>query len=224
MRSIRTWLSSLARSRWRVNPWQVKLCTTAPAAARTPSLACASFPAPARLQITGGDALAYFGRQALVNYALTPFKVTDTTDHFDVIATLNGGGISGQAGALRHGISRALLSAGDYRAELKKAGYLTRDSRMVERKKYASRRHASARSSRSARNSRSHSRTALFSAKPVSSEAGFFYGSAAATGVAGSVRHRLGRILLSRVDPRVPKRLPLFNQDANYGVDLVCLH
>ena len=71
------------------------------------------------------------GREALVNYALTPFKVTDTTDHFDVIATLNGGGISGQAGALRHGISRALLSAGDYRAELKKAGYLTRDSRMA---------------------------------------------------------------------------------------------
>ena len=71
-----------------------------------------------------------------MNYALTPFKVTDTTDHFDVIATLNGGGISGQAGALRHGISRALLSAGDYRAELKKAGYLTRDARMVERKKY----------------------------------------------------------------------------------------
>ena len=82
------------------------------------------------------NALAYFGRQALVNYALTPFKVTDTTDHFDVIATLNGGGISGQAGALRHGISRALLAAGDYRGELKKAGYLTRDSRMVERKKY----------------------------------------------------------------------------------------
>ena len=100
MRSIRTWLSSLARSRWRVKQWQVKLCTTAPAVVRT------------------------------------PFKVTDTTDHFDVIATLNGGGISGQAGALRHGISRALLAAGDYRGELKKAGYLTRDSRMVERKKY----------------------------------------------------------------------------------------
>ena len=50
--------------------------------------------------------------------------------------TINGGGISGQAGALRHGIARALLEAGDYRAELKKAGYLTRDARMVERKKY----------------------------------------------------------------------------------------
>ena len=62
--------------------------------------------------------------------------MTDTAGHFDVIALLNGGGISGQAGALRHGISRALLAAGDYRAELKKAGFLTRDSRMVERKKY----------------------------------------------------------------------------------------
>ena len=53
-----------------------------------------------------------------------------------MIARINGGGISGQAGALRHGIARALLEAGDYRAELKRAGYLTRDSRMVERKKY----------------------------------------------------------------------------------------
>ena len=88
-------------------------------------------PGTGKVTINGREALAYFGREALVNYALT-----DTTDHFDVIATLNGGGISGQAGALRHGISRALLSAGDYRAELKKAGYLTRDSRMVERKKY----------------------------------------------------------------------------------------
>ena len=68
--------------------------------------------------------------------AKAPFKVTDTEDHFAVIARCNGGGISGQAGALRHGIARALLSAGEYRPELKKAGYLTRDSRMVERKKY----------------------------------------------------------------------------------------
>ena len=67
---------------------------------------------------------------------MTPFTVTGTVKHFDVIATLNGGGISGQAGALRHGIARALLEAGDYRAELKKAGFLTRDPRMVERKKY----------------------------------------------------------------------------------------
>jgi small subunit ribosomal protein S9 len=82
-------------------------------------------------------ALEYFGRTALVNFALSPFKVTETVDRFDVIATMHGGGVSGQAGALRHGIARALLEAGDdYRAELKKAGLLRRDPRMVERKKY----------------------------------------------------------------------------------------
>ena len=93
-------------------------------------------PGTGKITVNGRDAAAYFGREALVNYAKAPFKVTDTMDHFDVIARLNGGGVSGQAGALRHGISRALLEAGDYRAELKKAGFLTRDSRMVERKKY----------------------------------------------------------------------------------------
>jgi small subunit ribosomal protein S9 len=81
--------------------------------------------------------LEFFGRQALVNFAETPFKVTETTGRFDVIAQCHGGGTSGQAGALRHGIARALLEAGDeYRGELKRAGYLRRDPRMVERKKY----------------------------------------------------------------------------------------
>ena len=81
--------------------------------------------------------LAFFGRQALVNFVETPFKATETVGRFDVIAQCHGGGVSGQAGALRHGIARALLEAGDeYRAELKKAGYLRRDPRMVERKKY----------------------------------------------------------------------------------------
>ena len=84
----------------------------------------------------------YYGtgrrKNAIARVRLVPGtgKVTDTEGHFDVIARLNGGGISGQAGALRHGISRALLEAGDYRADLKKAGFLTRDPRMVERKKY----------------------------------------------------------------------------------------
>ena len=93
-------------------------------------------PGTGKVTVNGRDGLDYFGREALVNYAKAPFKVTDTMEHFDVIATLNGGGISGQAGALRHGIARALLEAGDYRGELKRAEYLTRDSRMVERKKY----------------------------------------------------------------------------------------
>ena len=93
-------------------------------------------PGTGKVTVNGREAKDYFGRQALIDAALAPFKVTDTEGHFDVIARLNGGGISGQAGALRHGIARALLEAGDYRQELKKAGYLTRDPRMVERKKY----------------------------------------------------------------------------------------
>ena len=93
-------------------------------------------PGTGKVTVNGREALDYFGRQALIDAFMAPFKVTDTEGHFDVIARLNGGGISGQAGALRHGISRALLEAGDYRQELKKAGFLTRDPRMVERKKY----------------------------------------------------------------------------------------
>ncbi|MDR0514865.1 MAG: 30S ribosomal protein S9 [Coriobacteriaceae bacterium] len=93
-------------------------------------------PGSGKVVVNGRDGNEYFGREALVDYAKAPFRATDTVDHFDVMATLNGGGISGQAGALRHGIARALLAAGDYRAELKKAGFLTRDARMVERKKY----------------------------------------------------------------------------------------
>ena len=93
-------------------------------------------PGTGKVTVNGRDAMDYFGRQALIDSFMAPFKVTDTEGHFDVIARLNGGGISGQAGALRHGISRALLEAGEYRQELKKAGFLTRDPRMVERKKY----------------------------------------------------------------------------------------
>ena len=93
-------------------------------------------PGTGQVTINKRDGKEYFGRDALLEQALMPFKVTDTEGHFDVIAICNGGGVSGQAGALRHGIARALLTAGDYRAELKKAGYLTRDPRVVERKKY----------------------------------------------------------------------------------------
>ena len=93
-------------------------------------------PGTGKVTVNGRDGLDFFGRQALVDYAKTPFGVTDTMNQFDVIARCNGGGTSGQAGALRMGIARALLEAGDYRAELKRAGYLTRDARMVERKNY----------------------------------------------------------------------------------------
>ena len=93
-------------------------------------------PGTGKVLVNKRDAAEYFGRQQLVETACMPLKVTDTLGHFDVIALCDGGGISGQAGALRLGIARALLKAGDYRAELKKAGYLTRDARIVERKKY----------------------------------------------------------------------------------------
>jgi small subunit ribosomal protein S9 len=93
-------------------------------------------PGTGKFTVNGRDALDYFGRQQLVDAALAPFKVTDTQGQFDVIANCIGGGISGQSGAVRLGISRALLEAGEYRPELKKAGYLTRDARAVERKKY----------------------------------------------------------------------------------------
>lgn len=93
-------------------------------------------PGTGKVTVNGRDAGNYFGRQQLVDNALAPFRVTDTVNHFDVIATCNGGGINGQSGALRLGIARALLEAGEYRADLKKAGFLTRDARAVERKKY----------------------------------------------------------------------------------------
>ncbi len=93
-------------------------------------------PGSGKLTVNKQDGVAYFGREALVDMAFAPFKATDTVDHFDVIATCDGGGKVGQAGALRLGIARALLDAGDYRDDLKSAGFLTRDAREVERKKY----------------------------------------------------------------------------------------
>jgi small subunit ribosomal protein S9 len=93
-------------------------------------------PGTGKFTINGRDALDYLGRQQLVDGALAPFKVTDTAAQFDISCNVFGGGLSGQAGAIRLGISRALLEAGDYRPSLKHAGFLTRDARAVERKKY----------------------------------------------------------------------------------------
>ena len=80
----------------------------------------------------------YFGLETLKVIVRQPLVATSTADKFDVVVTVKGGGTTGQAGAIRHGISRALLQADsdEYRPTLKKAGYLTRDPRMKERKKY----------------------------------------------------------------------------------------
>ena len=89
------------------------------------------------ITINGRDVDDYFGLETLKLIVNQPFGVTETAGKFDIIATVVGGGISGQAGAIRHGLSRALLKADDsYRATLKAAGLLTRDPRMKERKKY----------------------------------------------------------------------------------------
>ena len=89
------------------------------------------------ITINGRDIDDYFGLDTLKLIVNQPFGVTGTTGTFDIIATVKGGGIAGQAGAIRHGLARALLQADpNYRAALKAAGFLTRDPRMKERKKY----------------------------------------------------------------------------------------
>ena len=93
-------------------------------------------PGTGKVVVNGRDAADYFGRQQLVDNATAPLRITETEGHFDVLANCHGGGINGQSGAMRLGIARALLDAGEYRADLKKAGFLTRDARAVERKKY----------------------------------------------------------------------------------------
>jgi small subunit ribosomal protein S9 len=79
----------------------------------------------------------YFGNEVLKMIIKQPLSLTETNDKFDIVVTVDGGGPSGQAGAIRHGISRALqIYNGELRKRLKKAGLLTRDPRMKERKKY----------------------------------------------------------------------------------------
>ena len=89
------------------------------------------------ISINGKEMVNYFARPVLQMQLNFVFEVTERKDQFDVIATVKGGGLSGQAGAVRHGLSRALcLFEPDLRKPLKSAGMLTRDSRVVERKKY----------------------------------------------------------------------------------------
>ena len=94
-------------------------------------------PGSGKVVINGKDQEAYFGRPVLRMILKQPFEQADRVDQFDVMCTVTGGGLSGQAGALRHGISRALVNfEPGLRGALKAAGFLTRDSRQVERKKY----------------------------------------------------------------------------------------
>ena len=90
-----------------------------------------------KMTINGRDINDYFGLETLKMVVRQPLNSTDTLGKVDIVATVEGGGVSGQAGALRHGISRALLQVNpEFRPILKKAGFLTRDPRMKERKKY----------------------------------------------------------------------------------------
>ena len=95
------------------------------------------YPGTGMITINGKDVEEYFGLETLKLIINQPFGVTGTTGKFDIVANVNGGGISGQAGAIRHGVARALLAADEAnRPALKQAGFLTRDPRMKERKKY----------------------------------------------------------------------------------------
>ena len=94
-------------------------------------------PGAGRVTVNGREVEKYFARPALQMILRQPLVATDRASQFDIIATVSGGGLSGQAGAVRHGISKALTYyEPGLRGVLKKGGFLTRDSRVVERKKY----------------------------------------------------------------------------------------
>jgi small subunit ribosomal protein S9 len=94
-------------------------------------------PGAGKLEINGREIGSYFSREVLVMLVKQPLALTETAEKFDITATVEGGGGTGQAGAVRHGISRALLEFnGELRERLKSAGFLTRDPRKKERKKY----------------------------------------------------------------------------------------
>ncbi|WP_127105946.1 30S ribosomal protein S9 [Pararhodobacter zhoushanensis] len=97
-------------------------------------------PGSGKVVVNGKDINAYFARPVLQMILKQPFEITNTVGQFDVFATVVGGGLSGQSGAVKHGVSKALqLYDPSLRAVLKAAGFLTRDSRVVERKKYGKR-------------------------------------------------------------------------------------
>ena len=94
-------------------------------------------PGTGKITMNGKDVRDYLPYENLITDLSQPFGITETTGSYDVLVNVNGGGFSGQAGATRHGMARALLTVDpDFRGPLKKAGMLTRDPRMKERKKY----------------------------------------------------------------------------------------
>lgn len=94
-------------------------------------------PGNGKITINKRDIDDYFGLDTLKLIVRQPLEITETTSKFDVLVNVHGGGFTGQAGAIRHGIARALLEAdAEFRPALKKEGFLTRDPRMKERKKY----------------------------------------------------------------------------------------
>ncbi|MBQ5316308.1 MAG: 30S ribosomal protein S9 [Oscillospiraceae bacterium] len=95
------------------------------------------YPGSGKVTINGRDMDDYFGLETLKLIVRQPLVLTETGEQFDIVANVKGGGVTGQAGAIRHGLSRALLVFNpELRPVLKKAGFLTRDPRMKERKKY----------------------------------------------------------------------------------------
>jgi small subunit ribosomal protein S9 len=95
------------------------------------------FPGSGKITVNDKEVLSYFGRKTLEMIIRQPFSVTKTEGQYDIRATVNGGGLTGQAGAMLLGIARTLLKANaDFKKILRDAGFLTRDPRMKERKKY----------------------------------------------------------------------------------------
>lgn len=94
-------------------------------------------PGTGQITVNNKPVKVYFGRETSIMILVEPLKVTEQLDKLDIDVNVNGGGLSGQAGAIRHGVTRALCEYNpEFRPVLKKAGFITRDSRIVERKKY----------------------------------------------------------------------------------------
>lgn len=116
-------------------------------------------PGEGKIVINGRELTNYFGLKTLELIVNQPLEITETKGKYDVLVNVVGGGISGQAGAIRHGISRALLDVdAEYRPALKKAGFLTRDPREKERRKYGLKKRVKQANSRNVKNTQTKTR------------------------------------------------------------------